>query len=252
VTSGAPLYALQGIFDSNPLGLVAHPLWHTDFRNFAPRIGAAYQITPKSVVRGGFGLFYDLGYGNVGSAVIGDWAVDGLVRVMTAPPINVFTQLLSPELGRYKTQVDVVPGQSVWIPDSTQPSGRALNPATFTFPPAGQPGDSPRNGLRSPYSIDQTDLALRRRFSLTERVQLDVRAEYFNVLNHPMFGIPGSQCAPFTLWAPVNANMPHAFGRVCPSTSTTNIDGGGPPNGQSTLYAVGGPRSAQFTLKLSF
>ena len=36
-------------------------------------------------------------------------------------------------------------------------------------------------------SIDETDLALRRRFSLTDSVKLDVRAEYFNVFNHPMF-----------------------------------------------------------------
>ena len=31
-----------------------------------------------------------------------------------------------------------------------------------------------------------------------------------------------------------------------------NIDGGGGANGQSPLYAVGGPRSAQFTPKLLF
>jgi hypothetical protein len=72
-----------------------------------------------------------------------------------------------------------------------------LNPDAFTFP-EGQVGNFPRNGLRSPYSIDQTDLALRRRFNLTERVNLDLRAEYFNVFNHPMFGTAGSQCNPDT------------------------------------------------------
>jgi outer membrane receptor protein involved in Fe transport len=59
--SGQPLYAVQGIFDSNPLALVPGAPWHTRFGNFAPRIGAAYQVTPKTVLRGGFGLFYDLG-----------------------------------------------------------------------------------------------------------------------------------------------------------------------------------------------
>lgn len=443
--SGTPLYTLQGIFDSNPIALVAHSSWNTDFKNFAPRIGAAFQLTAGTVVRGGFGLFYDLGYGNLGEAVrdfpytrlkflnstlpfdlsnpayqpppfsttvdanvldlsavdpklslpvtlqwnaaieqalgvnqrltatyvgfdgrrllrqdivappllvslgtgatvdvtrnagsshynalqlqfqrrmshalqalvsytlakstdlgssdesglkastvsdivlpplapsdfdirqsaaaavsyeiptpswghIGNailkaWAVDGLVRVTSAPPINVFVRGTSPVFGLYTTQANVVEGQPYWISDSTQPSGRALNPAAFTAPPAGQMGDFPRNGLRSPYSIDQTDLALRRRFNLTERVKLDVRAEYFNLLNHPMFGIPGSQCNPDTFWGTSGGTVRPTFGKVCPGTSTTNIDGGGSPNGQSALYAVGGPRSAQFTLKLMF
>ncbi len=63
-TSSQPLYAAQGIFDSNPIALVPGSLWHTRFGNFAPRIGVAYQASPKTVARAGFGLFYDLGYGN--------------------------------------------------------------------------------------------------------------------------------------------------------------------------------------------
>ena len=70
-TADEPLYVLQGIFNANPLAEVPGALWHTRYNNFAPRIGAAYQITPKTVVRGGFGVFYDLGYGNVGYAAYG-------------------------------------------------------------------------------------------------------------------------------------------------------------------------------------
>ncbi len=33
--------------------------------NFAPRVGFAYQVTPKLVARGGFGLFYN-GFENRG------------------------------------------------------------------------------------------------------------------------------------------------------------------------------------------
>lgn len=32
---------------------------HPDYRDFGPRIGVAYQIRPKIVFRGGFGIFYD-------------------------------------------------------------------------------------------------------------------------------------------------------------------------------------------------
>ena len=446
-TSGKPLYVLEGVFDSNPLAAVPGPLWHTKYGNFAPRIGAAYQITSKTVVRGGFGLFYDLGYGNVGQAafgfpyarsrfifaspslpfdvsnpafqpppfsttidssvfqltavdpnlslpftmqwniaiqrdfgakqtltatyvgsdarqllrqdifrplflkfgsnapvlttrnagyshynalqiqfqrrmsqglqalvsyslaksrdlgstdanglvaarisdivlppltpsdfdirhslagavsyeiptpswgragkaILGGWAVDGLVRATSAPPINIFLRGISPVLGRYTAQADIVAGQPYWIADPTQPSGQALNPAAFASPSVGQTGNFPRNGLRSPYSLNQTDLALRRQFSLTERVKLDLRAEYFNVFNHPMFGSPGSQCNPDSLWGSPGGTVRSAFGKVCPGTSTTNIDASlGFGGQQSALYAVGGPRSAQFTAKLHF
>jgi hypothetical protein len=38
-----------------------------------------------------------------------------------------------------------------------------------------------------------------------------------------------------------------------PGASVTNVDEGGEAfNGQSALYAVGGPRSTQFTLKVIF
>jgi hypothetical protein len=139
-----------------------------------------------------------------------------------------------------------VPGQPFWIPDPTQPAGRALNPAAFVAPPFGQQGNLLRNGLRSPYCLDQTDLAVRRRFNLTDRFNLNFRAEYFNVFNHPMFGAPG--------FSPIVTFLGSSnFGKLGTGV-TTNIalgDGGG-GTGQSPQYAQGGPRSAQFTVKLQF
>jgi hypothetical protein len=192
-----------------------------------------------------------LSWGRAGNAILRGWAVDGLVRVFSGPPINVTVGLVSPVAGFYSAQAEIVPGQSSWIPDRSQPSGKALNPAAFSLPPEGQAGDFPRNGLRSPYSINQTDVAVRRRFNLSERVKLDVRAEYFNVFNHPMFGLPGSRCAPDDQWSYGGGLINSDFGKVC---STANLDAGGGHggNGQSALYAPGGPRSAQFTLKLIF
>jgi hypothetical protein len=440
-TAGKPLYSVQGIFDSNPLAVVPGALWHTRFGNFAPRIGAALQVTPKTVVRGGFGLFYDLGYGSVGNATAGfpytratfnfepglgvpfdlsspafqpvpfsttidpnafglfavdpnlqlpltmewnaaierefganqrltatyvgsdarrllrqdnifpsllvgfgneasvqasrnagyshynalqiqfqrrtahglqalvsynfatssdlgsndesglsagdvsqvvlppltpsdfdirqsfagaisyevsapgsgragkailkGWAVDGLVRVSSAPPINVLASNFSPVIGGYTGQADVVADQPYWIADSSQPAGRALNPAAFSTPAAGAMGNFPRNGLRSPYSVDQTDLALRRRFNLTERVKLNVRAEYFNVFNHPMFGAPGFN-------QPETYVGRSGFGQIGSGSTTNLVLGGGISGGQSAQYALGGPRSAQLTIKLQF
>ena len=114
-----------------------------------------------------------------------------------------------------------MPSQPFWIPDRSQPSGKALNPAAFSLPPAGPVGDFPRNGLRSPYSINQADVALRRRFNLSERVKLDVRAEYFNVFNHPMFGLPGSQCAPDDQWSYGAARSIQTLARYVPQRTST-------------------------------
>jgi len=47
--------------------------WETTYNNFAPRFGVAYNVndTPgkELVIRGGFGLYYDLGLGNFGSVI---------------------------------------------------------------------------------------------------------------------------------------------------------------------------------------
>lgn len=88
-------------------------------------------------------------------------------------------------------------------------------------------------------------MALRRRFSLSERINLDLRAEYINVLNHPMFA------APANLWSASGATALLAFGKVTPG-NTLNVGGGGPSGGQAPIYAPGGSRSAQFTFQLSF
>jgi hypothetical protein len=50
---------------STALAPAGTPPWKTTYGNFAPRIGAAYQLTSKGdlALRGGWGLYYDLGTG---------------------------------------------------------------------------------------------------------------------------------------------------------------------------------------------
>jgi hypothetical protein len=73
-TSGPDLLALSGTDDAATLALapVGTPLWKTRYRNFAPRVGVAYQFFSRkdfeAVVRGGFGVFYDLATTQAGGA----------------------------------------------------------------------------------------------------------------------------------------------------------------------------------------
>src|SRR5690242_19121954 len=63
-----------------------------------------------------------------------------------------------------------------------------INAAAFSIPTSGQ-GDLGRNALRG-FGATQWDLTLRRQFRLTERISLQARGDFFNILNHPNFGSP--------------------------------------------------------------
>jgi hypothetical protein len=64
------------------------------------------------------------------------------------------------------------------------------NPAPLTF------GNSPRSGLRAA-PVVTTDATIERSFRFAERYRIDLRGEFYNLLNHAIFNIPG-----FTLGAP--------------------------------------------------
>jgi hypothetical protein len=57
-------------------------------------------------------------------------------------------------------------------------------PAQFTF------GNSPRSLLRGAPLVT-TDLTLERSFQLTERHRFELRGEFYNLLNHANFNVPG-------------------------------------------------------------
>jgi hypothetical protein len=65
-------FTVVGLNDLATISLAPQgtPLYQTTYGNVAPRVGLAYQLSdrPKwgSVLRAGFGIFYDLGYGSLG------------------------------------------------------------------------------------------------------------------------------------------------------------------------------------------
>jgi hypothetical protein len=68
---------VRGVDDPATLSLAPFgtPLYETTYGNFAPRVGAAYQLSQapgrETVVRGGFGVFYDLGTAQTANAFLG-------------------------------------------------------------------------------------------------------------------------------------------------------------------------------------
>ncbi len=66
-----------------------------------------------------------------------------------------------------------------------------FNPDAFVVPFAGTYGNLGRNTLNGP-GLSELDLSLRKNTAISERVNLQFRSEFFNVLNHTNFGTPNT------------------------------------------------------------
>lgn len=184
--------------------------------------------------------------GAVGSAILRDWSVDAIFTARSATPVNVL-YVGVPSFGSLSGSAlrpDLVTGVPLYLSDSTVGGGRRINRAAFVIPSTERQGTLGRNSLRG-FPVYQTDFALRRQFNLTERVNLQFRAEFFNVFNHPNFGNPDGVLEP----APGLPNV--TFGQSTAMLSRS-LGSGGTTGGLNPLYQVGGPRSIQFGLKFLF
>jgi hypothetical protein len=105
-------------------------------------------------------------------------------------------------------------------PASLSDSGFPINPCAFATAPSGELGNASRVPVTGPGFVN-SDFSIIKQFALPwENVGLNFRAEFFNLFNHPQFGLP------------VNDISALGFGSV---NSTVN-----------------NPRLVQFGLKLTF
>jgi hypothetical protein len=85
---------------------------------------------------------------------------------------------------------NVVPGQSISLPASQRSIDHWFNTDAFSTPAPFTFGNAGRNIIPGPGN-EVIDMAIQRRFSVTERSSIELRVESFNILNHPNYGIPG-------------------------------------------------------------
>ncbi len=123
-------------------------------------------------------------------------------------------------------------GGAIYKDVSSAPGGRIINAASFQVPSSGQFGNAPRNFVRG-FGEQEANLAIRREFPIYERLNVQFRAEAFNVLNHPSFGY-------------INTTYGNALFGQATKTLASSL------SGLTALYQQGGPRSMQFALKLQF
>jgi hypothetical protein len=169
-----------------------------------------------------------LKFGGLGGKLLGGWELSGIGSASTGRPIDILVDVAPTDRldGVTRNQrPDLVPGQSIYGSPKTINNWFNLN--AFAVPAVGTWGNLGRNAGRGP-GYYEIDTALEKSTALTERLNLVFRAEAFNLLNHPIYGDPGS-----------DISDTGGFGVI---TSELNTN----PTG------IGSSRKMQFMLRLEF
>jgi hypothetical protein len=122
--------------------------------------------------------------------VLRNWQLSGVVTLQDGTPLNPFYSATDFANTGTPNRPNVVYGQSISLPSSQRSADHWFNTAAFSDPAPFTFGNAGRDIIPGPGN-EVTDIALARRFAITERCHLEFRAEAFNIFNHPNYGIPG-------------------------------------------------------------
>ena len=196
-------------FVSNPLNPLQSDYGRASFdvRNAAV-INATYDLP--------FGRRNASGDNPWWNAAFGNWQLSGIETLLSGLP---FTPQLS-----YNPSNDgdsrnpVRPSLNPAFTGSVIEGGPAqyFNPNAFIQPLANTYGNAPRNFLQGP-GIAETDFSVAKKFLFTERVNLQFRAEFFNIFNRVNFNNPNP-----VVFTSATTVLPSATAGVITSTSTTS------------------------------
>jgi hypothetical protein len=159
-------------------------------------------------------------------AAANGWAVAGIVTLQTGQPFSVLTGADQSATGLGTDRPNVVgdPNAGPHTVDRWFNTSAFVLNAPLTF------GDAGRNIVTGP-GVKNVDFSLIKNTRLTERARLEFRAEFFNIFNHPNFGLPN-----IVMSSPT-------FGSLFQTSDVAQNNVG---------LGSGGPRLIQFGLKLGF
>lgn len=140
--------------------------------------------------------------------LIGGFQLSGILTLRTGYPFSVIVggtdRANITGTGTANSRLNLVSDPFANVPD-----GYYFNPAAFALPPVGAFGSSGRNILSGP-GAQQLDFSVLKVLRFGEKYSLQLRAEAFNVLNHPTFGLPSNDFVTTTIGQPPNPN----FGKI--------------------------------------
>jgi hypothetical protein len=203
-------------------------------KNYAP---AGYDRTHMFNMAFVYELPYKTANGkDIAHLVLGDWQINGIYSANSGLPFTILANSASLNMpgnsGQGIGQTANLNGEYKVIGDHGQ-SGFYFDPAPFSQPQGTSFGNTGRNQFRAP-GYWNVDMSIFRAFPFGgSGKRFEFRAEFFNLFNHPMWGIP------------VNDITSNNFGRV----TTVGNDGRG--NGSARDSGTG-ERQIRFGVRFQF
>jgi len=162
-------------------------------------------------------------WGGVANTIAGDWQINVIEKITSGFPVFIDASNNSSGVNLTNNGNNLNRPNQICSAKASNPTiSNWFNTQCFADAPGGELGNSPRAPVYGPDFVN-TDFSVIKGFRLPWRdgMALDFRAEFFNIFNHPQFGLPGG-----------DADSGTNFGII---TSTVN-----------------NPRLIQFALKLKF
>ncbi len=115
--------------------------------------------------------------------VVGGWQLSGIQQFATGQPISITANNNADTSSVHSVYANRICAGN---PPAGHPPLQFFDPSCYVQPATGEYGTA-RSGPRQP-GIDTTNFSVQKAFAITERQQLQFRAEAFSVFNHPNFG----------------------------------------------------------------
>jgi hypothetical protein len=124
--------------------------------------------------------------------LVSGWQLSGVTTYVSGAPFSPSVGFASTGTGAYTPRPNVIAGCKLY-PDE-QNLFNWFNTSCYTAPPIGEFGNLGRNTLIGPnfFNVDSSLSKDFRATSISESFLVQFRAEFFNILNHPNFGVPNS------------------------------------------------------------
>jgi hypothetical protein len=156
----------------------------------------------------GRGRSFGAGMNRIADALVGGWAMEGILQIQTGPPRNVLSGSHTANVGKYQGRADVIANPTLDV--SQRSVDRWFNTAAFVMPKAFTFGNSGANTVESD-GRQIFDVSLAKKFRFKERQAVEFRTEFFNMPNNINFGDPNT-----TLNSP-------AFGKITSATPARQV-----------------------------